>query len=345
MIQEERTELSEFGEFGLINKIKNAVEIKNKEVEVGIGDDAAVLNIKGKQVVSTDTLMEGVHFNLMYCPLKHLGYKAVVVNISDIYAMNARPIAITLSLAVSNRFSLEAIDEFYEGVLLACKTYSVTLAGGDVTSSYSGLGITVTAIGEAQGEPVLRSTAGKGDLIVVTGDLGGAYMGLQILERERMIYQENPEIQPDLGSNDYILERQLKPEARQDVVKILADLGVTPTSMMDISDGLASELHHICTASKKGCKIYEEKIPIDPSTYQTARDFDLDPTTCALNGGEDYELLFTISQDDFEKLKNLPDFSFIGHITEDVDQIDLITKDGNEFPITAQGWQHFKEKQ
>jgi thiamine-monophosphate kinase len=284
-------------------------------------------------------LVEGVHFDLTYVPLRHLGYKSVVVNVSDICAMNGEAKQILVSIALSNRFSLEAVEELYSGIRLACEKYGVDLIGGDTTSSLSGLVINITVIGEGHKDKVAyRSGAKEKDLLCVSGDLGGAYMGLQLLEREKAVFRENPKIQPDLEGKDYILERQLKPEARKDIVRLLSDLDVQPTSMIDISDGLASEILHICNQSEAGCELYEEKIPIDPQTYDTARQFNLDPTMCALSGGEDYELLFTIKIEDYDKIKNLPDFTVIGHITNKEKGRNLISKSGSVHPITAQGW-------
>jgi thiamine-monophosphate kinase len=341
-----RTELSELGEFGLIKQLTKHFTNNNASTVKGVGDDAAVIEQTEKlSLVSTDMLVEGVHFDLTYTPLKHLGYKAVVVNLSDIYAMNGSPKQITVSLAISNRFSVEAVEELYAGILLACEKYNVDLVGGDTTSSRSGLVISITAIGEVEKNKVVyRSTAQETNLLCVSGDLGGAYMGLQILEREKAVFKENPKIQPDLEGKDYILERQLKPEARRDVVQLLADLQIVPTAMIDISDGLASEILHLCDQSHLGCELYEEKIPIDSQTYDTAREFDLDPTLCALSGGEDYELLFTLQLSDYDKVKNLPDVTVIGHMTNTAKGVNLITKSGSSHPITAQGWNAFKSK-
>ena len=346
MSDNNRTELGDLGEFGLIEKLTSKFEIKNKSSILGIGDDAAIIegNEESSIVVSTDMLVEGVHFNMMYTPLMHLGYKSVIVNLSDIVAMNAVPEQITVSLAISNRFSVEALEEIYLGIHKACELYNVDLVGGDTTSSLSGLIISITAIGKAKKERITkRSGAKEHDLIVVTGDLGGAFMGLQILEREKSVYKENPGVQPDLDGHDYILERQLKPEARVDVTKLLTDLEVLPSSMIDISDGLASELIHICEASKVGCQVYDEKLPIDPETYNTARDFELDPSTCALNGGEDYELLFTVAQVDYDKIKGNPNFTVIGHITDATVGMNLVDKNGGVIALSAQGWNHFDE--
>ncbi len=342
----ERTELSSLGEFGLIKHLTEFIEIKNESTIKGVGDDGAVIDYKGKQmVVSTDMLVEGVHFDLSYVPLKHLGFKAVSVNLSDIYAMNATPKQITVSLAISNRFSVEAMEELYAGMMLACEKHKVDIVGGDTTTNKSGLVISITALGEISPEDVVyRNGAGEGDLLCVTGDLGGAYVGLQLLEREKRIFLETPNVQPDLGGNDYILERQLKPEARKDIPVLLKKLEVKPTSMIDISDGLASEILHLSTQSDVGCNLYEEKIPIDPQTYNMAREFNLDPTVCALSGGEDYELLFTIKQSDFPKVKANPDISVIGHMTNKKDGVNLITKGGSSHPLTAQGWDSLLNK-
>ncbi|MBK9175192.1 MAG: thiamine-phosphate kinase [Flavobacteriales bacterium] len=340
-----RTELSALGEFGLIERIASRVHLQHASSIKGIGDDAAVIDPQGlHQVVTTDMLVEGVHFDLGYVPLKHLGYKSVVVNLSDVFAMNATPKRITVSLALSNRFPVEAIDELYEGILLACKNYGVDLVGGDTCSSPSGLVISVTAIGEAKQEDIVyRGGARDNDLLVVSGDLGGAYMGLQVLEREKAVFTETG-AQPDLVGHDYILERQLKPEARKDIIGLLPSLGVKPTSMIDISDGLASEAIHLARSSGLGVRIYDEKLPIDPSTYRTARDFNLDPSTCALNGGEDYELLFTIAQNDFEKIKGNPSLTVVGHMTDKASGYSLVDKQGGVHELRAQGWDAFLRK-
>lgn len=335
-----RIELSSLGEFGLIKHLTQFIELKNESSIKGIGDDAAIIDYKGKQmVVSTDMLVEGVHFDLAYVPLKHLGFKSVSVNVSDIYAMNAIPKQITVSIAVSNRFSVEALEELYSGIMTACHKYKVDIVGGDTTTAQSGLVISITAIGEANADELIyRDGAKEGDLLCVTGDLGAAYVGLQLLEREKKIFMESPGVQPDLGGYDYVLERQLKPDARKDIPPLLKMLKVKPTAMIDISDGLASEILHICTQSETGCNLFEDKIPIDPSTYTLAREFNLDPTVCALSGGEDYELLFTIDQSDFPKIKANPDITVIGHMTSKKEGINLITKGGTSHPITAQGW-------
>jgi len=335
-----RTELENLGEFGLIERIKQGVQIYNPESIKGIGDDAAVIDSLGKKtLITTDMLVEGVHFDLSFHPLKHLGYKSVVVNLSDIYAMNGIPKQIIVAFAISSRFSLEAVEELYEGINLACEKYKIDLIGGDTTSSSSGLIITVTAIGYAEpDEIVYRSGAHENDLLCVSGDLGGAYLGLQVLEREKRIFMENPGIQPDLSGNDYILERQLKPEARKDIIESLHKLKIRPTSMIDISDGLSSEILHLCKASGLGCDLYADKIPIDPQTFERAGEFNLDPTVCALSGGEDYELLFTIRQEDYETLRPSTDISIIGHMKDEASGANLIDRNGSSFPLRAQGW-------
>ncbi|SKB72901.1 thiamine-phosphate kinase [Daejeonella lutea] len=339
-----RTEIEQLGEFGLIEHLTKNFELKNNSSLKGIGDDAAVVNFEGKKALfSTDLLLEGIHFDLAYTPLKHLGYKAVQVNLSDIYAMNGTATQITVSIGLSSKFPLEAVEELYQGISVACEKYGIDLVGGDTSASKQGLVISVTSIGYADEKDICyRNGANEGDLLCVSGDLGGAYIGLQLLEREKGIFLENPNIQPDLEGKDYIVERQLKPESRKDIVEALKVMKVKPTSMIDISDGLASEILHICKQSNKGCNIYEEKIPIDPMTYDTARDFGIDPTVCALNGGEDYELLFTIKQADFEKIKNNPDISIIGHITEPASGCNLISKSEKVHPIKAQGWNSLK---
>jgi thiamine-monophosphate kinase len=295
---EEKTNIENLGEFGLIDHLTKNITLTQKSTIKGVGDDAAVLDFEGKKtLISTDLLLEGIHFDLAYTPLKHLGYKAVQVNLSDIYAMNGTASQVTVSIGMSSKFPLEAIEELYEGIYLACGNYNVDIVGGDTSASKQGLVISITSIGYADEKDVVyRNTAEEGDLICVSGDLGGAYTGLQLLEREKLVYIENPNIQPDLEGKDYIVERQLKPEARKDIIDLLKELNVKPTAMIDVSDGLASEILHICKQSNKGCKLYEEKIPIDPMTYETAREFGLDPTVCALSGGEDYELLFTVKQ-------------------------------------------------
>ena len=338
---QELTPISTLGEFGLIKHLTQFFPVENASTELGVGDDAAIINAEGKKVlVSTDMFTEGVHFNLGYTPLKHLGYKVVVAGISDIAAMNAVPTQIMISVAVSNRFPVEALEEIYAGVQLACRRYKVDLVGGDTTSSQTGLVINVTTVGLESSEKIIsRNGAKLNDLLVVTGDLGGAYMGLQILEREHSVYLKNPNMQPEMEGYDYILERQLKPEARTDIKGILEELGVKPTSMIDVSDGLASEVLHLSDRSKVGFRIYEEKIPMDELTISTADEFNLNPVMTALNGGEDYELLFTISQSDFDKIKNNPDFTIIGHAVEEEQGNYLVLRGSNELAeLTAQGW-------
>jgi thiamine-monophosphate kinase len=339
----ERTAISELGEFGLIKHLTTNFKIQHETSTKGIGDDAAVLNFKDQMLISTDLLLEGIHFDLAYVPLMHLGYKAVQVNLSDIYAMNGIATQITVSIGISSKFPLEAVEEIYKGIELACNKFNIDLIGGDTSSSKQGLVISVTSIGHAAAEDICyRNGAEEGDLLCVSGDLGGAYVGLQILEREKQIFLENPQLQPDLEGKDYIIERQLKPEGRRDIVDLLAQMKIKPTSMIDVSDGLASEILHICTQSDKGCTLYEEKIPIDPMTYETARELGLDPTVCALNGGEDYELLFTIKQADYAKLKNDVDISIIGHITEKNSGCNMISKSNVSHELKAQGWNAFK---
>lgn len=340
----ERTEVSSLGEFGLIEHLTKNIEIHNASSILGVGDDAAVIDHFGKQtVITNDLLVEGVHFDLMYMPLKHLGYKTVAVNVSDICAMNATPTHITLGLAFSNRFSVEALDEFYEGVYAACEKYKVDLIGGDTTSSQKGFIISCTAIGEiAPDKFITRKGAKKGELLCVTGDLGGAYLGLLLLEREKKIFLENPKIQPDLEGEKYVVGRILKPEARTDMIDFFAKSNIAPTSMIDVSDGLSSEILHLCKQSSVGCVLYEEKIPVAEDTKLAAFKFNLDPTACALSGGEDYELLFTIRQDDYDKISGNADISVIGYLTDEEAGAHIITKGGNKHPITAQGWNAFK---
>jgi len=335
-----QTPLSALGEFGLINRLTENIQIRNTSTLTGVGDDAAVLSYPDKKiVVTTDLLTEGIHFNLMYVPLKHLGYKAVVVNLSDVYAMNATPRQITVSLAISSKFSLEAIEELYSGIHLACEKYGVDLIGGDTTSSLTGLTISITAIGEAsEDELVYRSGAKVGDLVCVSGDLGGAYMGLQLLERENEVFKLNPNQQPQFEGYDYILERQLKPEARSDFQELLKTLGIKPTSMIDISDGLSSEVLHLCKASKVGCNIYEDKIPLDRQTKDFAEELSINPLVAALNGGEDYELLFTVPITSYDLIKKEFDITVIGHITPESEGANLITTGGSVVPLQAQGW-------
>ena len=345
MDSSKRTELSDIGEFGLIDRLKEFLPAKSDKVIKSIGDDAAVIRTNDNtfQFISTDLLMEGVHFDLAYTPLKHLGYKSVAVNVSDIAAMNGTASHIVVGLALSNRFSVEAIEELYTGMKLACDAYSIDLVGGDTTSSRSGLGISVTVVGEGREEEVAyRSGAQINDLICVTGDLGAAFMGLQVLEREKQVYLANPDMQPELGEKEYIVQRQLRPEARVDVIKSFKSLGLKPSAMIDVSDGLASELLHICKESNVGAYIYEDKLPVDPMTFETAREFELDPLTVMLNGGEDYELLFTIAQADYEKIRNHPDISVIGYIKSADEGVNIYTKGDHLVPVTAQGWNHFK---
>lgn len=339
------TEISSLGEFGLISHLSEKITIYNESTVKGIGDDSAVIDYGEGMVslVSTDMYVDKVHFDLMYTPLKHLGYKVVVAAISDIYAMNALAKQVFISFAISNKFSVEMMDELYGGIRVACEKYGVDFAGGDTTTIDKGLVINVTATGCAKKEDIIyRNTAGKNELICVSGDLGGAYMGLLVLEREKAVYLDNPEFQPKLDSYEYILQRVLKPDCRKDVVEIFKNLGIRPTSMIDISDGLSSEVIHICTQSGLGCRLFEDKLPIDQQTYETAREFGLDPTTCILNGGEDYELLFTIRQEDYNKISKDPDFSVIGHTTDAQLDFKLITKSGNEYKLEAQGWKVFR---
>ncbi|WP_346237490.1 thiamine-phosphate kinase [Niabella insulamsoli] len=340
----ERTEISDLGEFGLITHLTKNIELQNASSLLGVGDDAAVIDHFGKQtVVTTDLLLEGIHFDLMYTPLKHLGYKSIVVNLSDVYAMNAIPTQVTVSLGISNRVSLEALNEFYEGVYAACRHYGVDLIGGDTTSSQKGFVISVTAIGEvAPDQFVKRSTAQKGDLICVSGDLGAAYIGLLFLEREKKIFIESPGVQPDLEQETYVIGRLLKPEARKDIIEFFSEAEILPTSMMDISDGLSSELLHICQQSNMGCVVYEDKIPVAEESRMAAFKFEIDPTACALSGGEDYELLFTVAQADYEKVSANAAISIIGYITEASEGSTIITKGGSKHNITAQGWNPLK---
>lgn len=342
---QERTPLENLGEFGLIEHLTKPFESKLPSTEKGIGDDAAVLDFKKKKtVVSTDMLVEGVHFDLSYMTLKYLGYKSVVVNLSDICAMNAQPTQITVSMALSNRFPLEAIEELYEGIRLACNYYHVDLIGGDTTSSQKGLIISITAIGQAdEAELTYRNGAKDNDLLVVSGDLGAAYMGLQILEREKQVFLVNPSSQPDLEPYTYLIERQLKPEARTDVREILSALELKPTSMIDVSDGLSSEILHLCKQSGVGCNLFEEKLPLDPQLITVCEEFKIDSTTVAINGGEDYELLFTIAIEDFDKIKGNPNFTVIGHMTPKSDGAHLMTRAGQKLPLKARGWNALSE--
>ena len=334
--------LTDLGEFGLIKRISKDIKIQNSSTIQGIGDDAAVLDYKEKQIiVTTDILLEGIHFDLSYTPLKHLGYKSVIVNLSDVYAMNAIPKQITVTVAISNRFTLEAVDELYKGIKSACETYNIDLIGGDTSSSYTGLIISITAIGEADKEKIVyRNGAKPNDLICVSGDLGGAYAGLKVLQREQEVFRANPGVQPELKAYDYILERQLKPEARADIIRMFKEMNIIPTSMIDISDGLSSEIMHISEKSKCGTRIYDEKIPLADGTRKFADETLIVPTTFAMNGGEDYELLFTVSQNDYDKVKNNPLVSIIGHITEQSKGNFLVMSDGSEVELKAQGWNH-----
>jgi thiamine-monophosphate kinase len=342
-----RTEISSLGEFGLIEHLTKNIELQNASSIVGVGDDAAVIDHFGKQtVISSDMLIENVHFDLIYTPLKHLGYKAVTTNLSDIYAMNAMPTQIIIDIAVSNRFSVESLDEFYEGIYAACNKYGVDLVGGDTSSSQKGFIISVTAIGEvAPDKYVKRSTAKKGNLICVSGNLGAAYIGLLFLEREKKIYLESPGVQPDLENEAYVIGRLLKPEARKDIIEFFEKENIMPTTMMDISDGLSSEILHICKQSDLGCVLYEEKLPIAEEMRNAAYKFQIDPTACALSGGEDYELLFTINQDDHDKITQNEDISVIGYMTDVEHGNTIITKNGVKHVITAQGWNAFVKNQ
>jgi thiamine-monophosphate kinase len=343
---ENRTEVSEYGEFGLIHHLTKNFELQNASSILGVGDDAAVIDHFGKQtVVTTDLLIEGVHFDLTYTPFRHLGYKSVVVNLSDVYAMNATPTQVTVSIGVSNRISVEALEEFYEGVYAACAKYGVDLVGGDTSSSLKGFIVSVTALGEVSSDKVVRRDSARcGDLVCCSGDLGGAYLGLLFLEREKKIYLESPGVQPDLEGESYVIGRLLKPEARQDIVSFFEEAGIQPTAMMDISDGLSSEVLHICEKSGLGCVLYEEKLPVSEDTRKAAFKFQIDPTACALSGGEDYELVFTVRQEDYEKLTGNESISVIGYMTDAEKGATFLTKSGNPHPITAQGWNAFKKR-
>ena len=342
---DQRTEISTLGEFGLIEHLTKNIEFKNSSSLLGVGDDGAVIDHFGRQtVVSTDLLIEGIHFDLSYTPLKHLGYKSVIVNLSDIYAMNATPTQILLSIGFSNRYSMEALDEFYAGVYAACETYNVDLIGGDTSSSKKGLIISITAIGEVAPDSfVKRSGAQTNDLICVSGELGSAFLGLTLLEREKKIFEETG-AQPDLEGQSHIVGRLLKPEARKDIIEYFSEAGIVPTSMIDISDGLSSDILHICKQSQKGCVLYEDKFPFNDAAKEFAYKLQIDPTACALSGGEDYELLFTVAQSDFEKIKSNPSVSIIGYITEESEGKHLITRAGNKHALIAQGWNHAQSK-
>ncbi|PKG41893.1 thiamine-phosphate kinase [Psychroflexus sp. MES1-P1E] len=344
--KESKTKLSELGEFGLIDHLTQFFKIKQTSTITGIGDDAAVLKHDKHTVVTTDLLVEGVHFDLAYMPLKHLGYKAVMVNLSDVYAMNAKAEQITVSIACSNRFTVEALEELYSGIATAAELYDVDVVGGDTTSATKGLTISVTAIGQAEKEDITyRSGAKPNDLLVVSGDLGGAFLGLKVLQRENEVFKVNPDAQPDLEKYNYIVERQLKPEARKDIVELLAALEVKPTSMIDISDGLSSELMHLCKHSKVGANLFEDKLPLDPMCISTCEEFKLDSTTVVLNGGEDYELLFTVDQNDFKKIKANPHLTIIGHMAEESEGIHLISRMNTKIPIKARGWNGMNEEE
>lgn len=338
-----RTELSQLGEFGLIDRLTKNIKLVNTSTVKAVGDDAAVIDHKGKlTLVSKDLLIEGIHFDMSYTPLKHLGYKSAVVNISDIAAMNGKATQMLVGISVSNRYSVEALDELYAGIKLACEKYGVDLVGGDTTASSSGLFISVTVIGEAEpGKVVYRNTAMENDIICVSGDLGGAYLGLLVLQREKAAFRANPNLQPELEGNDYVLERQLKPEPRTDIIEKLKQAGIQPTAMIDISDGLASEILHISRDSGLGCRIFEEKVPIDVVTADIAGEFEIDPTTAAMNGGEDYELLFTVNINDIDKVKAIKGISVIGHMTSKNEGEYIISRGGSMYPIEAQGFQHY----
>ena len=345
--QEQRTELSSLGEFGLIDALTKHIQLKHESTIKGVGDDAAVIDTKDKvSLMTTDLLIEGIHFDMTYMPLKHLGYKAAMVNFSDIYAMNGEPKQMTIGISASNRFSVEALEEIYSGIYLACERYNVDIVGGDTTSSPSGLFISITVIGEAdKDEVVYRSGAKPNDLLCVSGDLGAAYLGLLMLEREKQVFKADPNMQPDFKGHDYILERQLKPEARKDVIRKLKDAQVKPSAMIDISDGLASEILHLCTKSEVGCHVYEDKIPLDVTTVTAAEELKVEPTIAALSGGEDYELLFTIDQKDFELVKNIEGIHIIGHMTDPSEGKFMISRSGTAIQLTAQGWDAMREEE
>ena len=345
MAKKKHTEIAQLGEFGLIEHLTKSIKLKNKSTLKGVGDDSAILNYKNKQVVvSTDLLLEGIHFDLTYTPLKHLGYKAVAVNLSDIYAMNANPKQVTISIGLSSKMSVEAIDEFYSGVYLACDKYGVDVVGGDTSSSLTGFTISITAIGEGEKDMLTyRNGAEVNDIICVSGDFGAAYMGLQLLEREKKVFEGNPQVQPDLASHDYLLEKILKPEPRKDVIELLKKIDIKPTSMIDVSDGISSDLLHICKQSGVGCRLYEDKIPIDATTSMLAEEMGINPMVAALNGGEDYEMLFTITQSDYDKFIKADSpvkIYAIGHITEELKGSYLVTNGGQEVKLSAQGWKH-----
>lgn len=345
-MSEKLTPIADLGEFALIDHLLKDFEMSSERTLKGAGDDAAVIDLDSKNclLISTDSFIEGVHFDVSYTPMMHLGFKCISAAVSDIFAMNAMATQVTVSLALSSKYTLEAIDELYKGIRYACKHFQVDLVGGDTTSSKSGLFISVTAIGFASKERIAyRSGAKHNDLLCVTGDLGGAYVGLQVLEREKRLFLENPEVQPDLSGFDYMIKRQLRPESRKDIIEVFEELNLIPTSMIDISDGLSSEALHLCKESGMGCSIYSDKIPVDPQTKEKAFTFGLDPTMCALNGGEDYELLFTVKQTDFDKVNNHPDITIIGHITDAETGANLITNTQQSIPLSAQGWNHFKE--
>jgi len=337
--------IAELGEFGLIDQLTKNIALSQPSTVYGVGDDAAVVDVGEKYLlVSKDLLLEGIHFDMMYQPLRHLGYKAIAVNLSDIYAMNGTPTHILVGIGISSRYTLEAVEEIYAGMRMACDKFKVDFVGGDTTSSAQGLVLSVTVLGTVEKDNlVYRGPALANELLCVSGDLGGAYAGLLILEREKAEFKANPNMQPDLQGNEYVLERFLKPEPREDIIQILKELKIKPTAMIDVSDGLASEIKHICKQSDLGCTVYEDKIPIDQQTYDTARSFNMDPTLYALNGGEDYELLFTIKQDDYEKIKNIPEITVIGHMTDKNSGINLVTKSGTVVEIKAQGWDHLKK--
>lgn len=346
MQENNRTEIATLGEFGLIKHLTEDIKLQNPETIYGVGDDAAVINVSNQQtLITTDMLMEGVHFDLVYTPLKHLGYKAAISNFSDIYAMNGTPKQITVSIAVSKRFCIEDLEQLYDGLKLACQVHNVDLIGGDTTSSVTGLAISITCIGVADKDQIVyRNGAKETDLICVTGDLGAAYMGLQLLEREKAVFQGEKEVNPDFTGKEYLLERQLKPEARKDIIEALAKEGILPTAMMDVSDGLSSELMHICSQSKVGCRVYEERIPIDYQTAVMAEELNMNVSTCALNGGEDYELLFTVPLTMHDKVATIKGVKVIGYITKQELGCALITRDNQEFELKAQGWNPLKEK-